>query len=616
MFGQKPAFCRRDGKASHRSISVISFYVIQGNDQGRRFDLNETTTGIGRDPGNRIHLKDAEVSRKHAKIVYSEGEYEILDGESVNGVFVNGRRVKQHALKNGDQVLLGQTLLLFANRPPTEKDFRATDPDTLSIPAGALNDENHEIVRAISSITGQAIHSPMSTDFKGWSDEAEAHLKMMYHTTLVTSQTLDIGVLLHRILDLIFQWLRIDRGSIMLFDQESHLLIPQATRLSRDAKDGKSSSSTRLAINKSIVGYVLKRREGVLTNDAQTDPRWAVREQGIREVICVPMQGRYGLVGIIYIDTLRPLPAEPTDSESPSEQPWLTADHLRLMIAIAHQAALAVEDTRYYKGMIRGERLAAVGQTVTTLSHHIKNILQGISGGSHLIQMGLNGHDEDMIRRGWGIVEKNQTRISRLILDMLTFSREREPSYEFGDIRETIRDVVELMQPRAEEMNVRIVLKNDAFIPKFYFDAEQIHRAITNIVTNGIDAAGSYEETEPPDEDSVDFSMKTHYSIPVITRIGSRRGEIQVESAYDRERGAVSIVVDDNGPGVPILRRAALFNPFYSEKKGRGTGLGLSVANKVVEEHGGTIRIDDSPLDGARFVIELPCKLVLDEPMV
>ena len=70
------------------------------------------------------------------------------------------------------------------------------------------------------------------------------------------------------------------------------------------------------------------------------------------------------------------------------------------MIAIGHQAALAVEDTRYYSAMVQAERLAAIGQTIATLSHHIKNILQGIRGGSYLIEMGLKEHDEDGGRQG------------------------------------------------------------------------------------------------------------------------------------------------------------------------------------------------------------------------
>ena len=97
------------------------------------------------------------------------------------------------------------------------------------------------------------------------------------------------------------------------------------------------------------------------------------------------------------------------------------------MIAIGHQAALAVEDTRYYSAMVQAERLAAVGQTIATLSHHIKNILQGIRGGSYLIEMGLSAHDEAVVRKGWGMVERNQNKISAQVLDMLTFSKDREP---------------------------------------------------------------------------------------------------------------------------------------------------------------------------------------------
>ena len=83
------------------------------------------------------------------------------------------------------------------------------------------------------------------------------------------------------------------------------------------------------------------------------------------------------------------------------------------MVAIGHQAALAVEDTSYYSAMVQAERLAAIGQTIATLSHHIKNILQGIRGGSYLIEEGLKDSDNDVVRKGWRIVEKNQEQISQ-----------------------------------------------------------------------------------------------------------------------------------------------------------------------------------------------------------
>ena len=122
------------------------------------------------------------------------------------------------------------------------------------------------------------------------------------------------------------------------------------------------------------------------------------------------------------------------------------------MIAIAHQAALAVEDTSYYKAMVQAERLAAVGQTIASLSHHIKNILQGVRGGSYLIELGMKDHAKAVsdgaidvesaekavttMRKGWNIVERNQERISALVMDMLTFSKEREPVPEPSNLNE------------------------------------------------------------------------------------------------------------------------------------------------------------------------------------
>ncbi len=133
-----------------------------------------------------------------------------------------------------------------------------------------------------------------------------------------------------------------------------------------------------------------------------------------------------------------------------------------LMVAIGHQAGLAIENTTFYNDKIQAERLAAVGQTIATLSHHIKNILQGIRGGSYLIDLGLNEKDEAIVRRGWTIVEKNQTKIYNLVMDMLSFSKDREPALEPADLNETVGDVVELMQSRAEELGVQLDLARPA----------------------------------------------------------------------------------------------------------------------------------------------------------
>ena len=171
----------------------------------------------------------------------------------------------------------------------------------------------------------------------------------------------------------------------------------------------------------------------------------------------MPIQGRHVTLGVIYADIQAAggfLPDR--ERQGRRRRAGSTQDHLMLMVAIGHQAGLAIENTAFYQAKLQAERLAAVGQTIATLSHHIKNILQGIRGGSYLIDMGLKEKDDAIVRRGWTIVEKNQAKIYNLVMDMLSFSKDREPALEPADLNETVADVVELMQSRAEELGVEL----------------------------------------------------------------------------------------------------------------------------------------------------------------
>jgi signal transduction histidine kinase len=256
------------------------------------------------------------------------------------------------------------------------------------------------------------------------------------------------------------------------------------------------------------------------------------------------------------------------------------------MIAIAHQAALAVEDTRYYSAMVQAERLAAIGQTIATLSHHIKNILQGIRGGSYLIEMGLKDHDDDILRKGWNIVERNQNRISALVLDMLTFSKEREPDLSVANLNMVVSEVVELLRVRADEAQVELLWRPGTPMPSLVFDPEAIHRAVLNVVTNAIDAVGDR----------------------------STPGRVEVATEFSPQRQLVRITVDDNGPGIPADQMEHLFSPFVASKKSHGTGLGLPVSQKILNEHGGRIAVDSQPERGCRFKLEMPAVVPQGNP--
>src|SRR5262249_1661147 len=173
---------------------------------------------------------------------------------------------------------------------------------------------------------------------------------------------------------------------------------------------------------------------------------------GIREAICVPMKGRHEMVGVLYLDTCTS-PQQVVASGNPSGK--LTEDHLTLAAAIGHQAALALDDTRYHQAMMQAERLAAIGQTIAAISHHIKNILQGLKSGNDLLRMGFDEKNDEFLHQGWSIVEKNQVRIYDLVMDMLSYSKEREPVLESANINELVEEVLELEQGRIERLGVR-----------------------------------------------------------------------------------------------------------------------------------------------------------------
>jgi len=561
--------------------AVPSLFVFRGNDQGLRVELTDDMLGLGRDTANQIQLHDTEVSRRHAVLRRTDKTYMLSDLGSSNGTYVNGQRVDAHRLASGDQLQIGNTQLLYTQ---TSGDSGVDLAQKIDIITGALGNDRSRIVSAISQEDGSRLFDPDS-DMPPHLRLARggSNLQIIYRTALAASHTLDIDELLDRIMRLIFDWVEADRGCIMLMDPETKQLTP---KVRRNRRAGGKEDSERITISQTILDYCMERNEGVLTSDAQEDERWnpaaSIVRMGVREAICAPLTGRYGVVGVIYIDTLSP-PQALGGKTTPNK---FNDEHLKLLIAIARQAALAVEDTQYYSAMVEAERLAAIGQTIATLSHHIKNILQGIRGGSFLIKEGLAQHNETMVGKGWEFVERNQQRISTLVMDMLTFSKERQPDLERGDLNQIVADVVELMVVRAAEKQVELICEPNPRIPPLVFDNEGIHRAVLNVVTNAIDACYDTGEEEP-----------------------TRPGRVVVSTEYLPDEKLARVVIADNGPGIAPEEVKNIFTLFVSHKGSRGTGLGLPVSEKIMKEHGGRILLDSQVGEGSRFTLEMPANL-------
>jgi len=230
--------------------------------------------------------------------------------------------------------------------------------------------------------------------------------------------------------------------------------------------------------------------------------------------------------------------------------------------------------------LVNSERLAAVGQTVAGMAHCIKNILHGFKGGSYLVDVGLERDNTDKLRNGWEMIQRNITRTSDLVMDLLSYSKQREPEFEACQPNDIAADVCELLEGVAHDHDVAMVRQFSDQIAPVVMDPRTVHRCLMNLVTNAIDACIFDPEAD-----------KAHQ----VTVVTAKEGV-----------DAIRFDIMDNGCGMPEEVKEKLFSSFFSTKGVKGTGLGLLVTAKLVEEHKGTIEVVSEEGKGTTFSLRFP----------
>ncbi|MCA9083270.1 MAG: FHA domain-containing protein [Planctomycetaceae bacterium] len=539
--------------------------VVNGPNRGARFEIKRTGRElfVGRSVGTQIRVDDTEVSRQHAKVFYDGSVFRLVDLRSANGTYVNGRRVNDVALRDGDSIRLGTTVLAFQL---TETERQPTQVEQVRFVDDSPSGQHSAIVQQVRVDSVSSSGSSVNQQAVG--------LELLYQVAEeLVRPTHTLESLLDRIVDLTLNAVLADRGCVLLREAVGAELTPLVYRQRGSLRD----PSEKMLISRSITGYVIQNGQAVRTSDALHDQRFggghSIASSGIREAICAPLRGHGDLLGVLYID----ITTDVLESDATGVTGRLTEAHLKSVVAVARQAAMAIESRRYQEALLKAERFAAMGQTIAVLSHHIKNILQGVRGGGYLIQRGLDTEQNEMVRQGWHVVEKNQNRIYDLVMDMLSFSKERVPNLQAGNLNRVCEDVAELAMVTATENGVRFEFRPAADVPQGAFDHEGIHRAVLNIVVNALDAVAELED-----------------------------GLVVLQTGYDSHNDIMLVAVTDNGPGIPEEQRATVFNVFESSKGARGTGIGLPVSRKIIREHGGRIRIEGGPGEGTRFVLSWP----------
>ena len=242
-----------------------------------------------------------------------------------------------------------------------------------------------------------------------------------------------------------------------------------------------------------------------------------------------------------------------------------------------HLGAELTQLARSQQGMERSAQLAAMGEGVASVSHAIKNILQGLQGGAGAVSMALERDNLDMARKAWPIMSRNLDRISDLALNMLAFSRPRPSHRRLHSLAAIVIEVSELLEEPYAHRKVQLVNNLPGDLPPIPLDAAAMHQALLNLLLNALQAAPA------------------------------RTGMVTIEAGLKDTQAWIA--VSDNGPGVPESYRQEIFEPFASTRGQRGTGLGLPVTRRIAQQHGGEIDVTDVAGGGATFTLRVSLDL-------
>jgi signal transduction histidine kinase len=231
--------------------------------------------------------------------------------------------------------------------------------------------------------------------------------------------------------------------------------------------------------------------------------------------------------------------------------------------------------------LLQAEKLASLGKLAAGVAHQLNNPLNGITLFTRIV---MEEHDlERAVRKDLLRILRDAERCRDIVKELLEFARQTRQEVKPQDLNRAISRTIFLLESQAIFHNIEIVKDLSPTLPKVPVDIQQIYHVLMNLITNAAEAMGG-------------------------------KGKLTVRSYVSRSGKSVCFEVSDTGPGVPSEVISRIFDPFFTTKEsGGGTGLGLSVAYGIMQNHQGQISVRNRPEGGATFVAELPIDRENDE---
>ena len=403
-----------------------------------------------------------------------------------------------------------------------------------------------------------------------WLDDASRTdirhaVEALYRVHVLMGALTDLDALLVRISEESRSVAGAEAASVILYDEKTDELYFEVA-LGDSGDQDRLKREIRLKMGQGIAGVAAASRTALNISDAANDPRLfreadSASQFQTRNLLAVPMIERGRLIGVLEV-----LNKVGADTFSPLD--------VHVMEMFSGIAAAAVANARLIEQEIKNERLTAIGQAIAGLTHHIKNIITGLNSSTELIDLSMERGNREIMDRTWPVLKRSVQRISNFVQDLLAFSKPRTPIRQKCDLNALVGEACDSVRVLFNTKQIEISVDLSGVDGRVWVEADGIYRCLLNLLNNAADA------------------------------LPEGGGQVWVR-AWSTPPDTLEMEVRDNGPGVPPEFRENIWDPFFSTKGARGTGLGLATTAKVIQEHGGTIALARSG-PGACFHMVLP----------
>lgn len=556
--------------------------IKTGEKKGKAFPIADCVVFIGRGSSNTIILPDRQVSRKHASISPHGTEYFIEDLGSVNGTLVNNHLVHLQALRPGDEITLGNTVLEFApfvDSKEVDEDLQdsapTAQPDFAYGPADGSTLQVALPPQAVNSLVAIPDEAELSTVQKAYLTLAVVY-RLINDLVTVT----DFRALLDRTAERVLEIIKADRALIMLVDDQSGELVPQATHRRKGLKYGDEISFSR-----TISRRVFETGESLLTSDAMKDGRFKSSDSiilnRIRSTLCVPIKTKDRTLGIIHVDTL-------------GKVMGFSQEDLELLAAMGHQIGIAVENAKLVTDLrkanielkeqqaqlIEAEKLALLGKIAGGVAHEINNPIMSVLGFAGMAcrrlkeELPASEKREECIQY-LNVVQEEAQRCIQIVENISKFYRRKQSDMAPTDVNDVIEAALNVASFHMNQGQIEIVKDLKLDLPQILANRGLIQQVLVNILLNARDAM--------------------------------EHGGTLTVSADHENHPWVTIRISDTGCGIKPEDIQNIFVPLFTTKaEGKGTGLGLSISQEIIKSHKGTIEVESMLGKGTTFTIRLP----------